>query len=364
MSSSTALTKSTTAKGMFGQIGRGKGLKALASKTSDDTKGAIIPSPLDAILSKSTPDIPKVMTVPPPSTISPSTTTPFTGIVSNANFAKVDKILKDNDYTRLDSVQARDSSGVISVYFIKAFDPNGVIVYVSLTNYVGELEIPKTAQVMDKVDTSPLPTSYINGLAVKGVPTLSVCDGYLCATIPKDDGSVDQQIFKSDLVQSANPIEVDKIINYPIIFIENIKDKNRLSKNLELYNKFFNDMNTKTEEAINNTINKLSILYNDMVKFKDNKKTLFETIKNDRGILVNKLSKMDKETDEAKQIRCSLFERNGIVEDYIKYVNQFVKLQAKIKDMVDENMRINNEMVFKYEKNYKGKATCTSGIGT
>lgn len=317
-------------------------LKISARKRASST-GAVTASPSEiVVIATKEVEIPVKVESPPSEKEKVKKIAPFNNMRDNQKFSDILSILNEKGFTLIDTLAAEDNDN-ITVYFVKAYDTNGIPFYVSMHDVVGFISdsknkiVKKTDKASDSFSASDL-TDASTGIA----STMSVCEGAYCATIRKNDGSMNQQFFEEknricdeklrDAKVYENNIEKRKVpVKYAIYTMADIKYdyKSVVDNNKKQYK--------VNSEAFYNNINKF---YKETREKAIDFSTLIALLNKNKDDLISILNKKIGNTKD----KMDLYEYHKKLTELHNYLNDFVCKRDKIDGIYKEVLDINNSI--------------------
>ena len=278
----------------------------------------------------------------------------------NSGLTSINNILEKNDYKVMgEPICIRDDRG-FGVCYIKAYDSNGIIVYVSMEDIVGAFELQgQLVNAYKQNQTTNIPQSAINNAVQNSQYTggiMTKCGDSYCAIENRDEGTAVTKYFEREEtdsdVKSENKIDVDAIIQYPIVYAREIErdPKDTRKRILNLYNEKFTKLSKEADEKTAATIEKVKQLGAYVNRFKSNQDVVIKTLKNDREKIIQKIDKFrgSKDEEDAKKfnlLKRNIVDRNFLFEGYLHKINQFNRQQLLLDEMMNKIISLNNELV-------------------
>ncbi len=278
----------------------------------------------------------------------------------NSGLTSINNILEKNDYKVMgEPICIRDDRG-FGVCYIKAYDSNGIIVYVSMEDIVGAFELQgQLVNAYKQAQTTNIPQSAINNAVQNSQYTggiMTKCGDSYCAIENRDEGTAVTKYFEREEaesdVKSENKIDVDAIIQYPIVYAREIErdPKDTRKRILNLYNEKFTKLSKEADEKTAATIEKVKQLGAYVNRFKSNQDVVIKTLKNDREKIIQKIDKFrgSKDEEDIKKfnlLKRNIVDRNFLFEGYLHKINQFNRQQLVLDEMMNKIISLNNELV-------------------
>jgi hypothetical protein len=282
--------------------------------------------------------------------------------IVNAN--SVESQLESKKYTILDRIITNEEG--VQVNYIKAYDPNGVIVYI-LMDSIGNLSVSEDElkpmslvneskiRVSDKMAASACAGTGICGVAL-------ICNDEICMMVRNNDGTTTEKSY-----QSSTPIlkTGDSSISHIIIRMSEIQadPEGTLSRSFEANERVMRAVYHSARETLNRAVSKAKFLEEAIKSFIDNRTKAYESLEKERMMLSAFTSKYYNQfvkgnldiNDENEYSRCSLnlYARNKVFLDLVSITNIFSEEEDEMERTCNAIIQLNNEIVEKHQAIFK-----------
>jgi hypothetical protein len=304
--------------------------------------------------------IPEERSVPPSPL--PVVMTTYADVV---NSTSVESQLEAKKYTILDRI-ITDEDGV-QVHYIKAYDCNGVIVYI-LMDTIGSVAVKSDElKTMSCMNQSGIPVSdkmsasSCAGTGVCGVAL--ICNEELCMMVRNNDGTTTETSFQSSVpIMNTGSTSVPHII---VRMSEITSDpEGTLNRCYEANERMMRSSYYSAKEAMNRVFEKSEFLLKTVLEdFRKNREAAYNRLEKDRMYLSSWTNKYYTQhvkgnlnsQDEALYISSSdnLYARNKIFLDLISITNTFNKQEDSIEEICNTIISLNNTICEKHEATAK-----------
>jgi hypothetical protein len=276
----------------------------------------------------------------------------------------VENQLEGKKYTILDRILTNEDG--VQVNYIKAYDPNGVIVYI-LMDSVGSLAVKtdeiKTMtpikeskiRVSDKMAASTCAGTGICGVAL-------ICNDEICIMIRNNDGTTTENSYQSpvplintgDSPVSHTVVRMSEILSDPEGTLLRSFDANERMMRASFYS---------AEETLNRAVKKAELLQKAISSFIENRKAAYDRLERDCHNLsaytnkyYNQFVKGNLDAQEdSKYVTASsnLYARNKVFLDLISLTNTFSAEEDQLEKICNMIISINNTIVEKHQSTSK-----------
>ena len=278
--------------------------------------------------------------------------------IVNAN--SVESQLESKKYTILDRIITNEEG--VQVNYIKAYDPNGVIVYI-LMDSIGNLSVNEDElkpmsliseskiRVSDKMAASTCAGTGICGVAL-------ICNDEVCMMVRNNDGTTTEKSY-----QSSTPIlnTGDSSIAHIIVRMSEIlaDSEGTLNRSFEANERVMRAAFHSARETLNRAISKAQYLQQAIKQFIENRSKAYESLEKERMRLsaytqkyYTQFVKGNLDTnDEAEYARSSLnlYARNKVFLDLVSITNMFSDEEDEMESTCNAIIQLNNEIVEKHQ---------------
>jgi uncharacterized protein YecT (DUF1311 family) len=284
--------------------------------------------------------------------------------VDIVNSNSVETQLESKKYIVLDRVLTNDDG--VQVHYIKAYDPNGVIVYIMMDS-VGSLAVKSDEikamlpikeskiRVSDKMAASTCAGTGICGVAL-------ICNDEVCIMLRNNDGTTTENSY-----QSSTPLlnTGDSPVSHIVVRMSEIlaDSEGCLLRSFEANDRMMRAAFFSAEETLNRAVKKAELLQKAISSFIENRKAAYERLERDRHNLsayTNKYynqfikSSLDAQADSMYVSASSnLYARNKIFLDLISLTNTFSAEEDQLEKICNTIISINNMIVEKHQSTSK-----------
>jgi hypothetical protein len=278
--------------------------------------------------------------------------------IVNAN--SVESQLEAKKYTILDRIITNEEG--VQVNYIKAYDPNGVIVYI-LMDSIGNLSVNEDElkpmslineskiRVSDKMAASACAGTGICGVAL-------ICNDEVCMMVRNNDGTTSEKSY-----QSSTPIlnTGDSSVAHIIVRMSEIlaDPEGTLMRSFEANERVMRAAYHSARETLNRAVSKAQYLQKAIERFIINRSTAYESIEKERMRFSSYTHKYYTQfvkgnldsNDESEYARCSLnlYARNKVFLDLVSITNMFSDEEDEMENTCNAIIQLNNEIVEKYQ---------------
>jgi hypothetical protein len=280
------------------------------------------------------------------------------------NSNSVETQLEAKKYCVLDRI-ITDEDGV-QVNYVKAYDPNGVIVYI-LMDSVGSLAVKsdeiKTMtpikeskiRVSDKMAASTCAGTGICGVAL-------ICNDEICIMIRNNDGTTTENSFQAPTVILNTG---DSAISHIVLRMSEIlaDPEGTLMRSFEANDRMMRASFHSAKETLNRAIEKSKLLQKAIESFDKNREAAYERLDRDRINLSSYTNKyygqfvkgnLDANQDTMYvSATDNLYARNKIFLDLISLTNSFCSEEDNMEKICNTIISINNMIVEKHQSTSK-----------
>jgi hypothetical protein len=279
--------------------------------------------------------------------------------IVNAN--SVESQLEAKKYTILDRIITNEEG--VQVNYIKAYDPNGVIVYI-LMDSIGSISVNEDElkpmslineskiRVSDKMAASTCAGTGICGVAL-------ICNDEVCMMVRNNDGTTSEKSY-----QSSTPIlnTGDSSIAHIIVRMSEIlaDPEGTLMRSFEANERVMRATFHSARETLNRAIAKAKYLHEEVIKrFIDNRTKAYESLEKERMRFSGYTHKYYTQfvkgnldtNDEVEYSRCSLnlYARNKVFIDLVSITNTFSEEEDELERICNSIIQLNNDIVEKHQ---------------
>lgn len=282
--------------------------------------------------------------------------------IVNAN--SVEAQLEAKKYTILDRIVTNEEG--IQVNYIKAYDPNGVIVYI-LMDTIGNLSISEDElkpmslineskiRVSDKMAASTCAGTGICGVAL-------ICNDEICMMVRNNDGTTTEKSYQSSTsILNTGENTVAHII---VRMSEILSDtEGTLNRSLEANERVMRAAYHSAQETLNRAVVKAKLLQEAIDSFIKNREKAYIDIEKEKMALssftykyYNQFVKGNLDSsEETRYIESSmnLYARNKVFLDLISITNMFSDEEDEMEKTCNTFIALNNEIVEKHQFVFK-----------
>lgn len=278
--------------------------------------------------------------------------------IVNAN--SVESQLEAKKYTILDRIITNEEG--VQVNYIKAYDANGVIVYI-LMDSIGNLSVSEDElkpmslvneskiRVSDKMAASACAGTGICGVAL-------ICNDEICMMVRNNDGTTSEKSY-----QSSTPIlnTGDSSVAHIIVRMSEIlaDPEGTLMRSFEANERVMRAAFHSARETLNRAVSKAEYLQQAIKRFIINRSTAYESLEKERMRFsaythkyYTQFVKGNLDTnDEAEYARHSLnlYARNKVFLDLVSITNMFNEEEDEMERTCNGIIELNNEIVEKHQ---------------
>jgi hypothetical protein len=284
--------------------------------------------------------------------------------VDIVNSNSVETQLESKKYIVLDRILTNDDG--VQVHYIKAYDPNGVIVYIMMDS-VGSLAVKSDEikamlpikeskiRVSDKMAASTCAGTGICGVAL-------ICNDEVCIMLRNNDGTTTENSY-----QSSTPLlnTGDSPVSHIVVRMSEILSDSEgcLLRSFEANDRMMRAAFFSAEETLNRAVKKAELLQKAISSFIENRKAAYERLERDRHNLSAYTNKyynqfvkgtLDAQADSMYVSASSnLYARNKIFLDLISLTNTFSAEEDQLEKICNTIISINNMIVEKHQSTSK-----------
>jgi predicted metal-dependent enzyme (double-stranded beta helix superfamily) len=282
--------------------------------------------------------------------------------IVNAN--SVEAQLEAKKYVILDRIITNEDG--VQVNYIKAYDPNGVIVYI-LMDSIGNLSVSEDElkpmmsineskiRVSDKMAASTCAGTGICGVAL-------ICNDEICMMVRNNDGTTGEKSY-----QSSTPIlnTGDNAIAHIIVRMSEIlaDPEGTLMRSFEANERVMRAAFHSAQETLNRSIIKARLLQEAIESFIKNRNKAYENLEKEKMRLsayTNKyyMQYVKGDLDTVKETRyaeasLNLYARNKVFLDLISITNMFSEEEDEMERTCNAFISLNNEIVEKHQSTFE-----------
>lgn len=276
------------------------------------------------------------------------------------NVNSVETKLQAKKYTVLDRILINDDGNQVN--YIKAYDPNGVIVYVlmdtpgSLAVKVEEVKImtpikESKIRVSDKMAASTCAGTGICGVAL-------ICEDEICIMIRVNDGSTTETSYKSStqlMNTGTSPV------SHIVVRMSEIQadPEGTLIRSFEANDRIMRAAFHSAKEAFNRTIEKTKLLKEAIDKIIENRTLAYDRLERDRIKFIIDTNKYYSQyikgnLDSQQEMMyvsssANLYARNKVFQDLNSLTNAFTIEEDNMEKVCNTIITINNMIVEKHQ---------------
>jgi hypothetical protein len=272
----------------------------------------------------------------------------------------IENQLESHKYTILDRVITNENG--VKVNYVKAYDPNGVIVFIMMDSMGNMAVRPDEIKALAPVESSSIRVSDKNaaiscaGTGICGVAL--VCKDEICIMIRNNDGSIHEASYRgnSTTMTSNNSSTSFVIIKMSEIMAD---PEGTINRSFEANERMVKSVFQSAQESLNRTLEKADLLQKAIKSFHSNRESAYQYIVKDKNYLSpftrKYYSKFSSGTlnaeDESKYVSASanLYARNKIFNELITLTNAFSEEEEKIEKICNVIIEINNKIVKNHE---------------
>lgn len=282
--------------------------------------------------------------------------------IVNAN--SVESQLESKKYTILDRIITNEEG--VQVNYIKAYDANGVIVYI-LMDSIGNLSVNEDElkpmslvneskiRVSDKMAASACAGTGICGVAL-------ICNDEICMMVRNNDGTTSEKSY-----QSSTPIlnTGESSVSHIIVRMSEIlaDPEGTLMRSFEANERIMRAVYHSARETLNRAVSKAKFLQEAIERFIENRSKAYESLEKERMMLSDYTHKYYTQfvkgnldtSDETEYSRSSLnlYARNKVFLDLVAITNMFSEEEDEMERTCNAIIQLNNEIVEKHQTIFK-----------
>lgn len=280
------------------------------------------------------------------------------------NSNSVETQLETKKYVILDRILTNDDG--VQVHYIKAYDPNGVIVYIMMDS-VGSLGVkaedlkPMSYMHESKIRVSDkMAASTCAGTGICGVAL--ICNDEVCVMIRNNDGTTSEKSYQS-------PVPIlntgDSPISHIIIRMSEIlsDSEGTLNRSFEANDRMMRAAFHSTKETLDRAVRKAKLLQEAIERFIENRETAYSYLERDRVNLSSYTNKFYNQfvkgnLDSAAETMyvsasANLYARNKVFLDLISITNTFSEEEDELEKICNTIISLNNTVVDKHQATAK-----------
>jgi hypothetical protein len=272
----------------------------------------------------------------------------------------IENQLESHKYTILDRVVTNENG--VKVNYVKAYDPNGVIVFIMMDSMGNMAVRPDEIKSLSPIESSSIRVSDKNaaiscaGTGICGVAL--VCKEEICIMIRNNDGSIHESSYRgnSTTMTSNNSSTSFVIVKMSEIMAD---PEGTISRSFDANERMVQSVFQSAQESLNRTLEKADLLQKAIKSFYSNRDSAYQYIIKDKNYLSpftrKYYSKFSSGTlsseDESKYVSASanLYARNKIFNELISLTNSFSEEEEKIERICNSIIEINNKIVKNHE---------------
>ena len=276
----------------------------------------------------------------------------------------IENQLESHKYVVLDRIITNENG--TKVNYIKAYDPNGVIVFIMMDT-MGNVPVKSDdIKSLSSIDSSTISVSDKNSaLACSGAGICGValvCRDEICIIIRNNDGGTQKTSYRSNnSVMTSNNTSIPFVI---IKMSEIMSDpEGTLNRSFEANEKMTKAAFYSAAESLNRTVKKAELLQEAIKSFYKNRDSAYERLVKDKTYLSSYTRKyytkftggtLDAESEQ-KYVNASanLYARNKIFNDLVAITNSFAEEEEKIEKVCNIVIELNNTVVKSHDASAK-----------
>lgn len=276
----------------------------------------------------------------------------------------IENQLESHKYVVLDRIITNENG--VKVNYIKAYDPNGVIVFIMMDT-MGNVPVKADdIKSLASIDNSSISVSDKNsalvcsGAGICGVAL--ICRDEICIIIRGNDGATQETSYRSnDSTMTAN----NTAIPFAIIKMSEITSdpEGTLNRSFEANERMTKAAFNSAVESLSRTIKKAELLGEAIKSFYKNRESAYDRLVKDKTYLSSYTRKyyskftsgtLDAESEQ-KYVNASanLYARNKIFNDLVAITNAFSEEEEKIEKICNIVIELNNTVVKSHDASAK-----------
>lgn len=276
----------------------------------------------------------------------------------------IENQLESHKYVVLDRIITNENGNKVN--YIKAYDPNGVIVFIMMDT-IGNVPVKADdIKSLSCIENSSISVSDKNsaimcsGTGICGVAL--ICRDEICLIIRGNDGSTQETSYRSnDSTMTSN----NTAIPFVIIKMSEITSdpEGTLNRSFEANERITKGAFNSAVESLARTIKKSELLQEAIKSFYKNRDSAYDRLVKDRSYLSSYTRKyyskftsgtLDTESEQ-KYVNASanLYARNKIFNDLVAITNAFSEEEEKIEKICNIVIELNNTVVKSHDSSAK-----------
>jgi len=276
----------------------------------------------------------------------------------------IENQLESHKYVVLDRIITNENGSKVN--YIKAYDPNGVIVFIMMDT-MGNVPVKSDdIKSLASIDNSSISVSDKNsalvcsGTGMCGVAL--VCRDEICIIVRNNEGGTQETSYRSnDSTMTAN----NTAIPFVIIKMSEITSdpEGTLNRSFEANERITKGAFNSAVENLARTIKKAELLQEAINSFYKNRESAYDRLVKDRSYLSSYTRKyyskftsgtLDSESEQ-KYVNASanLYARNKIFNDLVAITNVFSEEEEKIEKICNIVIELNNTVVKNHDASAK-----------
>jgi hypothetical protein len=276
----------------------------------------------------------------------------------------IENQLESHKYVVLDRIITNENG--VKVNYIKAYDPNGVIVFIMMDT-MGNVPVKADdIKSLASIDNSSISVSDKNsalvcsGTGICGVAL--ICRDEICIIIRVNDGATQETSYRSnDSTMTAN----NTAIPFVIIKMSEITSdpEGTLNRSFDANERMTKASFNSAVESLSRTIKKAELLGEAIKSFYKNRESAYDRLMKDKTYLSSYTRKyyskftsgtLDAESEQ-KYVNASanLYARNKIFNDLVAITNGFSEEEEKIEKVCNIVIELNNTVVKSHDASAK-----------
>ena len=294
----------------------------------------------------------------------PEKTTMMSSYAEIVNSNSVETQLEAKKYVILDRIMVNEED--VQVHYVKAYDPNGVIVYV-LMDTGGSLPVQHEDMKLLTVckESKILTSDKMSALNCAGTGVCGValiCNNELCTILRNNDGSTTEKNYQSSLsLLNTGSSSVSHIV---IRMSEIVADSEGVFlRSYEANERITRAIFHSAKESLNRASEKAKLLQKAIASFETNREAAYDRLERDRANLSAYTNKyytqfikgnLDAQADSMYVSASSnLYARNKIFFDLISITNTFIEEEDNLERICNMIIALNNNVVEKHHSTAK-----------
>ena len=276
----------------------------------------------------------------------------------------IENQLESHKYVVIDRIITNENG--TKVNYIKAYDPNGVIVFIMMDT-MGNVPVKSDdIKSLASIENSSISVSDKNSAIICSVTGLCgvalICRDEICIIIRNNEGGTQETSYRSnDSTMTSN----NTAIPFVIIKMSEITSdpEGTLNRSFEANERITKGAFNSAVESLARTIKKAELLQEAIKSFYKNRESAYDRLVKDRSYLSSYTRKfyskftsgtLDPESEQ-KYLNASanLYARNKIFNDLVAITNGFSEEEEKIEKICNIVIELNNTVVKNHDASAK-----------